>query len=113
MKKATYKENFQELLTFVPEDRADLVEFLNSQIATLDKRAEARKTANAEKAKENEELAYKVLDSMEQGKTYTATDLANANGLTTSKVSNLLKMLDEMDEIKREVVKRRPYFSVK
>ena len=112
MKKTTNKENFQKLLTFIPEEETELVEFVTKQIETLDKRAEARRTANAEKNTENKELAYKVFDSMEEGKTYTATDLANMNGLTTSKVSNLLKMLDELGEVKREVIKRRPYFSI-
>lgn len=63
MKKTTNKENFQKLLTFIPEEETERVEFVTKQIETLDKRAEARRTANAEKNTENKELAYKVFDT--------------------------------------------------
>ena len=58
MKKVTARENYEAIAKFVAENGGDpaYIEFLNKQIATLDKRAETTKAKRAEKQAEPDEL---------------------------------------------------------
>lgn len=58
MKKVTARENYEAIVKFVEENGGDAayIEFLNKQIATLDKRAESAKAKRAEKQAGPDEL---------------------------------------------------------
>lgn len=102
-------------------DRPDLVEFIDHELELI---ANKNKTTNGTKkptATQTANMGLKaaILDFMEIGKKYTVSELIKTvpdlNGMTTSKVSALLRqMRDDVDgasgEIHRTEEKGKTYF---
>lgn len=65
---------------------------------------------------ENAKIKVDILDSMEIGKAYTISDMMKEfeclADLSNQKVSSLVRQLCDTEQIKREEIKRKAYFSV-
>lgn len=120
VKKVTKKDNYKELMTYVPTDRQDLIDFINHEIELLEKkRSNGNSKANKQVA-DNTEIVYNAL--VEYGKSATVSDLiANAdlsalavdgNIVSTQKVSAYLKKLVDGGRVVKTVDKKKTYFSV-
>ncbi len=112
--KKAMKTYYNELLALSQvQENEELVQFINGRIAQIEKKAGSSSTKNQEQ-KVNEELRAKILDTMEEGKKYTITDLQKTFDflaeLTNQKVSSLMKGLKEANEVERVVEKRKAYF---
>lgn len=112
MKKLTYTDALDIAIASVSADSA-VAEKLTALKASLEKKSHskhkptANQTANA---------GYKevILAGMEDGKSYTITDLnKNIDGLSelsNQKISALVRQLVESGKVIREQVKRKAYF---
>lgn len=92
MEKKTLKEQFVEVKAIVEkEGRTDLVEFIDSRIAQLEKKGENRKPTKVQL--ENEGFKATVMEIMTSDKV-TATEVMNKAGLPSNqKATAILKML--------------------
>lgn len=105
VKKVTKKDNYKELMTYVPTDRQDLIDFINHEIELLEKkRSNGSSKANKQVA-DNTELVYNALVSVKKAvataELIAQTDLsplANEFGIvSTQKVSFYLNKLVEVN----------------
>lgn len=120
VKKVTKKDNYKELMTYVPTDRQDLIDFINHEIELLEKkRSNGSSKANKQVA-DNVELVYNAL--VTYGKPATASDLiahtdltalANENEIvSTQRVSAYLKKLVDSGRVTKSTDKKKTYFSI-
>jgi len=120
VKKVTKKDNYKELMTYVPTDRQDLIDFINHEIELLEKkRSNGNSKANKQVA-DNTEVVYNAL--VEYGKPATASDLiahadlsalaVDGNIVSTQKVSAYLKKLVDSGRVVKTTDKKKTYFSI-
>ena len=113
-KKMTKKEMFTQILSHTV-DKAER-EFLEHQIELLDKKSEDKGMTEAQKA--NEVTKKAILDRLgeEVGCKMTISAMIKmvpaCNGMSTSKVSALVRQLKEACLVKREEIKGVAYFSL-
>lgn len=109
-----------DILLAIPEvaENEMLVEFINHEKELLAKKnvsstGEKKMTAVQ---KVNEGIKDAILEGMEEGKSYTITDLTKVipecADLTTSKVSALVKQLLTAEKVVRSENKGRAYFTL-
>lgn len=110
MEKKMTKRNYFEILKGVVADNAELVEFLDAQIALLDRK---KGSVNSKKVAEVEatmEAAYNAL--VEIGRAATATEIATAMNVSNQKASAYLRKLVEAGKVVKSTEKRVSYFTV-
>lgn len=109
--KVTKRDRFVELVAIAEAaERADLVEFLNDQIASLDKRAEKAKETRAKKKAESDTLT-ETLRGLLTDEPQTISDITAALGdetVTNAKVSVRLSALAKAGEITKGEVTVTP-----
>lgn len=110
----TKKEMFVKIRNAVSNDN-EMVDFLNKEIALLDKRASAPKKPTA-KQLENEKFKTLILEYLiESDTTLTRQDIQEAipeiSNLNWQRVTALLSALVNENKIARSYVKKTPYFS--
>lgn len=76
-----------------------LTEYAKEQIAKMDLKNEKKKETTTAKQKENLEFAEKILSEMETNRTYTAKELAEKYGVSTSKIAPTMKRLGDRIQI--------------
>lgn len=110
MEKRITKRDYFEILKGVVADNAELVEFLDAQIALLDKK---KGSVNSKKVAEVEAMTEAVLNTVvEAGKAVTATEVATAMDISNQKASAYLKKLVEAGKVTRTEDKKKAYFTV-
>ena len=101
MARITKRENLvaiAEVLTNA--GNVELAEFVNKEIATLDKRAAAPRKMTKEQ-RINEDIKLNILGSLGEAGPQTATDVANSEGISVQKASQLLRQLREVGLVTR------------
>ena len=109
----TKKEMFAHIATVNASD-ADIVAFCNHEIELLNKKnASASKKATKNQIA-NEAIKDQILDVLKgSDEAMTATQVAEAMGLSVNKVSALLTQLKEDNAVVRTVgAKRKAFFSI-
>lgn len=91
--------------------------FLEHEIELIEKRNAYKSSKPTKKQVENDALAARLLELIEEDACYTATDLAEMMGVdaegnpySPQKMSSLLKKLKESGEVVTGTIKRRTYF---
>lgn len=113
-KRMTKRDYFNELLT-IPEvaENIDLVDFIEKEIANLDKRSNSPKKPT-KKQLENEKLIEAILNEMEEGKEYTnksmIENLKACKNISSQKLNALLVKMQNSEKVTRVVKKRVAYF---
>lgn len=120
VKKVTKKDNYKALLSIVPTDRQDLIDFINHEIELLEKKTSNGNSKKNQAITDNMEVVYNALVSV--GKPCTISELitladlsalANENGVvTTQRVSAYMSKLKAENKVKSEVIKKQTYFSI-
>ena len=94
-----------------------LVEFINHELELLDKKSASSKDGIRKPTKtqeENKVLQDLILQSMEDNKSYTISDLQaeimELEELSNQKVSSLLKKLVDSQKIEKYLEKRKTFF---
>ena len=94
------------------KDNDEVVEKLTALRDSLVKR-NARKSEGLTKTqKENLEFKNAIVDALAESEGMTATEVANAVGISLAKATALLTQLVKADSVKREVEKKVAHFSV-
>ena len=113
-KKMTKAQMFAQIKANYPLTTAE-VEFIDHELALLAKKNSAEKKPTAQQ-KENVALCEQIMQSMEPNRLYTIGEMIKefpvCAGLSTSKVSSMLRQLKEMGKVKRTEDKRKAYFSL-
>ena len=111
IKKPTKRDNFNTLLN-IAEVKANpkLVDFINHEIESLDKKKTSDKKPTAQGIKNA------ILDNMVEGKMYTITEIIKTvpecADLTNQRVSALMRQLIEAKVVVRVEDKRKAYFTL-
>lgn len=107
--KKTQRDYYNELLSnYTLTD--ELVEFINSRIAALDKKAESSKKAVDE---EQIQLMAEVTEFITNHPGTTISAIRKATGLTSQKITPVVNKLIEAGTVSDETVKRVRYFTIK
>ena len=86
------------------------IDFLNERKEMHLKKNASRKPTKAQE--ENENIKASILEFMENGKSYTITDIQKAMGLESNqKTSALVRQLKDNDLVVRSEVKGKAYFT--
>lgn len=113
--KITYTSALASALTFIPSEEVEIRDKLQALLAQLEKKATAPKKPTA-KQKESASLRVKLLEEMAPGRRYTVSELAAElpclEGLSSQKVSALVRPLVEDNSLERVDIKRKAYFSL-
>ena len=89
---------------------AEELDFLAKRKELHEKKNSSRKPTKDQL--ENANIKVAILDLMEEGKSYTVTDIQKAMGLESNqKASALIRQLKEEGLVSREEVKGRAYFT--
>lgn len=114
MKKTTKKEMFTKLLDYVKDDVA-LTEFINHEIALVEKKNSAPKKPTA-RQNENETLKDDILAYMVADTEYTISDLQenipSLKELSNQRISAIVSQLVDDNSLTRVIKKRKSYFSL-
>lgn len=130
MTKLTKKDYFNAISNYLSEINADVVatvkeqeitaemviDFLDKEIKNLAKKNRSNSKANLAKAEENEKLKVAIINFMVENpdNAFSTSDLIRKvpelDGLSTPKVTAILRMMLAEETVKREVVKRVPVF---
>ena len=113
IRKPTQRENFSELLTLAQNaGRDDLVEFVESRLAQLDKRNAAERKPTAKQI-ENAGIKERILSTLDPEVSYTAADVAKLiDGLTVQRVSALLSQLYAEGAVVKTTDKRKNFYTL-
>lgn len=89
-------------------------DFLLHEIELINKRNSYKSDKPTKAQKENATRKEGILAVMEEGKAYTATDVATAmgDGWSPQRASALLKQMIEAGQVVKAEVKRRSYFAL-
>lgn len=118
-KKITKKEMFAQIKEVVA-DNQDMVDFIDHEIELLNRKRNSKNGKPTAKQLKNNEIQTRVLSYMSQNPTmqYTVSDLVKAlpdtetgDLYSTPKMSAIVRSLVQSEEVKREEVKGRAYFS--
>lgn len=115
-KKITKREYFTMLMELDSvKERPELVEFIKHEIELL-----ARKNSSGGEKKPtavqiaNTALKEAMYNEMEENRVYTVSEmikvLPSCDGLSTSKVSAMLRQMEEAGKVSKIVEKRKSYF---
>ena len=89
---------------------ADEIAFLEGRAELVAKKNATRKPTKAQA--ENEDIKAKILEAMENGVSYTVTDIMKMVGLESNqKTSALVRQLKEADLVVRTEAKGKAYFT--
>ena len=113
--KTTKRTHFNALLALeaVQADSA-LVDFIKNEIALLDKKNASNAKRKNPLQEANEGLKSAIYEYLADGKGYTVSELIKSvgvlEGLSTSKVSALVRQMIDEDKVERYEEKRKAYF---
>ena len=108
----TKREAFETIKTLVA-DNEELVEFVDKELALLDKRNSANEKAKAEKAKANAVFAENIISVLEGAdKPMSTMEIGVAVGISPQKATPLLKSLVKEGKVAVTVDKRKNLYSV-
>ena len=113
IRKPTQRENFAELLTLAQNaGRDDLVEFVESRLAQLDKRSAAERKPTAKQI-ENAGIKEHILSTLEPGVSYTAAEVAKLiDAPTLQRTAALLAQLADDGALVKTIDKRRNLYTL-
>jgi predicted transcriptional regulator len=111
-KKMTISEQYEAIIGKVEGVLSPAeVQFLKERAELHAKKNATRKPTKAQE--ENEGIKASILDLMEEGKSYTVTDIQKMVGLESNqKASALVRQLKEADLVVRKEEKGKAYFSL-
>ena len=115
-KKITKKEMFTKLMAVeaVAAD-ADMVAFIEKEIALLDKKSSAKK-APTKNQRENASIKDAIVAALDADKAFSVADVIATvdacNALSNQRVSALLTQLVNENKVVRTVDKRKAFFSL-
>ena len=108
-KKMTKVEMFKALLEKYDFSESE-VEFINHEIELIAKKNGSRSMTATQKA--NEDIKSTILDFMNEGQSYTVTEIQKGVGLESNqKTSALIRQLREGGFVTRQEVKGKAYFT--
>lgn len=115
-KKMTQRDYFAEIRAILDaQGKTELVEFVDSRVAQLDKKNKGEKKPTAVQIA-NEGIKAAIAEGMESGVLYTVTDIqksvAECAELSNQRVSALLRQMVEAGIVTRTEDKRKAYFSL-
>ena len=117
-RKPTKRDNFTTLLTFEQvKSNPALVEFIEHEIALLDKKNSAERKPTPKQV-ENAGFKSEILAYMEQGTLYTSADLTKSvpalveAGISANRVTAMLTQLVNDGAVVKTVDKRKSYYSL-
>ena len=89
-------------------------DFLLHEVELINKRNSYKSDKPTKAQKENATRKEGILAIMEEGKAYTATDIATAmgDGWSAQRASALLKQMVEAGQVVKAEIKRRAYFAL-
>ena len=112
MEKMTYVKALEVAIAKCDGEVAEKLEALKASIAK--KNSAERKPTATQTANEGFKVA--ILDAMEDGKSYTITDLTKSVSaiaeLSNQRVSAIVRQMVLNGDITREEIKRKAYFSI-
>ena len=112
--KMTQRDYFNEIIALAEaNDRDDLVKFAKDRIEALDKKSANKKPTKTQE--ENEILKAEILNVMStEGMTISDIQAKSEKlvGLSTSKMSALLRLLKNDGKVERTVDKKKAHFSL-
>lgn len=122
VKKMTKKEAFNVVLEVLSNNefnqKEEVVNIIKNEIDLLTKKATAKSQKDLDKAKKDNELAIILYDILvEEGIAKTATELLSTRikdvvpNINVQKVTHLLTSLLADEKVKKEVIKRKSYYS--
>lgn len=122
MAKLTKKDYFKMVAGAIEnsnvENKAELQSFISHEIELLEKKAQAKSTAETAKQKENNELMQVIYEVLaDNGNAMTITEIQAEDTrlaeLSNQRISALLKKLKDDEKIVRTELKKKAYFKVK
>ena len=115
-KKTTKRESFNALLSIpAVAENADLVAFIEHEIALLDKKNSAERKPTPKQV-ENEGFKADILAWMESGKDYSIADITkgvpslDAAGVKSQRVTALMTQLKDSGAVVRTEVKGKAFY---
>lgn len=114
-KKPTKRMHYNELLKIeAVKSNPELVEFINKELALLDKKNASNSAKRTPTQIANDNLKDIIVAYLADGKAVTVSDLIKSvpelDGMSTSKVSALVRQLKEANIVERYEDKRKAYF---
>ena len=94
----------------VVADNQEMVDFLDHEIELVRKR-NSKKDGMTKTQKENVAIKDAIVEALAESESMTATQIANAVGISLAKATALLTQLVKSETIKREVIKKVAHFS--
>ena len=122
MTKLTKKDYFKMVASVIEnsnvENKAELQSFIAHEVELLDKKAQAKSTAETAKQKESNELMQVIYEVLaDNGNAMTITEIQAEDTrlaeLSNQRISALLKKLKDDEKIVRTELKKKAYFKVK
>lgn len=121
-KKMTKKEAYNIILEVLANadipQKAEVVEVVNNELELLARKATVKSQKDLDKAQKDSELATLLYDILvEEGIAKTATELLSTRikdvvpNINVQKVTHLLTNLLADDKVKKEVIKRKSYYT--
>lgn len=121
VKKLTKRAGFEMVLGLLNEveheHKEELIAMVKNEIELLNKKATAKSQKDLEKAKADNEMAEVIYNLLvEEGVAKTATELLEIikntyETMNVQKVTHLLTSLLAEERVKKEVIKRKSYYS--
>lgn len=114
VQKVTKKDMLNEVIALAQDaDRQDIVEFAKHEIELLNKRNSADSKAKQAKVAENAALAEKALAFLGSGDSpKTTLEIGTAVGVSTQKITPILKSLTDAEKVVVTIEKGKKYFSI-
>lgn len=112
--KPTKRERYAQIRALIA-DHPELVEFIDHEVALLEKKNASKSTKQTERQLENASLMDVIYEGMETGKQYTVSDLIAAipalEGMKTQRVVPILIKMRENVLVSRSESKGKAYFT--
>jgi len=111
----TKREMYNEILTVVA-DNAEMVEFINHEIELLNRKSSAVRKPTKNQL-ENETFKTEIVDYLKDAdapKTIKElqTEMPSLAGLTNQRITHMLTDLFKSGTLKKNYVKKTPYYSI-
>ena len=121
-KKMTKKEAYNIILGVLANadipQKAEVLEVVNNELELLARKATVKSQKDLDKAQKDSELATLLYDILvEEGVAKTATELLSTRikdvvpNINVQKITHLLTNLLADDKVKKEVIKRKSYYT--
>ena len=108
----TKKEMFEAIKVAVA-DNAEMVEFLDKEIALVEKRNSRKSTALTKTQKENIEIKERILNVLAEFNGVSASAVAGALDISVAKASALLTQLVKEEKVERVKSGRNITFNIR